>query len=47
MELLKCTKPVGRAERGVTQQNKVQLRKIEINALKQYLNDDKGETKSL
>ena len=47
MELLKCTKPVGRAERGVTQQNKVQLRKNRDNALKQYLNDDKGETKSL
>ena len=27
--LLKAQKPVGRAERGVTQQNKAQLRKIE------------------
>ena len=29
VELLKAQKPLGRAERGVTQQTKVQLRKIE------------------
>ena len=47
MELLKAQEPLGGAERGVTQQNKVQLHEIEREMPSgTLLEDERGEKKA-